>query len=56
MRNLLEMNPSTLVLARGELASLRLRGRACRISCVAGRLWVTAVVVGRTPCSPPGRR
>jgi hypothetical protein len=42
MRNWFEVNPSTLVLARGELASLRLRGRACRISCVAGRLWVTA--------------
>jgi hypothetical protein len=42
MRNWLEMNPSTLVLARGELTSLRLEGRACRISCVAGRLWVTA--------------
>jgi Protein of unknown function (DUF2917) len=42
MRNWLEMNPSTLVLARGELASLRLRGRACRIFCVTGRLWVTA--------------
>lgn len=42
MRNWLEMNPSTFVLARGELASLRLRGTPCRISCVAGRLWVTA--------------
>ena len=42
MRNWLEMNPPTLVLARGELASLRLKGGACRISCVAGRLWVTA--------------
>jgi len=42
MRNWLEMNPSTLVLARGELASLRLRGRACHISCLTGRLWVTA--------------
>jgi len=42
MRNWLEMNPSTLVLARGELASLRPRGRACRITCVTGRLWVTA--------------
>ncbi len=42
MGNWLEMNPSTLVLARGELVSLRLRGRACRISCMAGRLWVTA--------------
>jgi hypothetical protein len=40
MRNWLEMNPSTIVLARGELTSLR--GRACGISCVAGRLWVTA--------------
>ena len=36
------MNPSTFILARGELASLRLNGRPCRISCVAGRLWVTA--------------
>jgi len=36
------MNPSTFVLARGELASLRLRGRPCRISCVAGRPWLTA--------------
>jgi hypothetical protein len=42
MRNWLENNPSTIVLARGELASLGLRGRACRVSCVAGRLWVTA--------------
>ena len=42
MRNWLEMNPSTFVLARGALTSLRLGGRACRISCVAGRLWVTA--------------
>ena len=42
MRNWLEMNPSTLVLARGELALLRPGGRPCRISCVAGRLWVTA--------------
>ncbi len=42
MSNRLEKNPSTLVLARGELVSLRLKGRACRISCVAGRLWVTA--------------
>jgi len=42
MGNWLEMNSFKLVLARCELASLRLRGRACRISCVAGRLWVTA--------------
>ncbi len=42
MRNWLDMNPSTLVLARGNLVSLRLRGRACSVSCVAGRLWVTA--------------
>jgi hypothetical protein len=41
MRSWLQLNPSTLVLARGELASLRLRGRTCRVSCVAGRLWVT---------------
>jgi len=37
----LRLNPSTLVLARGEIASLRLRSKACRVSCVAGRLWVT---------------
>ena len=42
MRKWLQMNPSKLVLARGELASLRLMGRSCRISCVTGRLWVTA--------------
>ncbi len=42
MHDLLWKNPSTLVLARGELASMRLGGRACRISCVAGRLCVTA--------------
>ena len=42
MSNWLEMNPSTFVLARGALASLRPRSRACRISCVTGRLWVTA--------------
>lgn len=42
MRNWLEMNPSTLVLVRGKLASLRPMGRTCRISCVTGRLWVTA--------------
>ncbi len=41
MRNWIENNPSTVVLARGELASLQPRGRTCRISCVAGRLWVT---------------
>lgn len=37
MRNWLEMNPSTLVLARNEIASLRFRGRACRISCMDRR-------------------
>ena len=42
MCNWFEKNTSTLVLARGELASLRLSGRACRISCVTGTLWVTA--------------
>jgi hypothetical protein len=42
MRNWLEMNPSTLVLAKGEIAPLRITGRACRITCVTGRLWVTA--------------
>jgi hypothetical protein len=42
MRHWIEVNRSTLVLARGELAALPLEGRACRISCVAGRLWVTA--------------
>ncbi len=42
MNNWIEMNPSTLVLARQEVVSLRLTSRTCRISCVAGRLWVTA--------------
>jgi hypothetical protein len=42
MRNWLVKNASTMVLARGELATLPLSGRACRVSCVAGRLWVTA--------------
>jgi hypothetical protein len=41
MRNLIRLNPSTIVLERGGIASLPLKGRACRISCVAGRLWVT---------------
>ncbi len=41
MRDLFEMNPSTFVLAQNGLASLRLGGRSCRISCVTGRLWVT---------------
>ena len=41
MRNRLPMNPSTLVLARSELAAIRLQGRTYRISCLAGRLWVT---------------
>jgi ferric-dicitrate binding protein FerR (iron transport regulator) len=41
MRNWLEVYPSTFILARGELASLRLRGGVCRVSCVTGRLWVT---------------
>ena len=41
MRSPLVKNPSTLVLARGELATLPLSGRACRVACVAGKLWVT---------------
>ena len=36
------MNPLTFVLARGELASFPLRGREYGLSCVEGRLWVTA--------------
>jgi len=42
MSSVIEANRSTLVLARGELASLRPRGGAHRISCLAGRVWVTA--------------
>lgn len=42
MSNWLERNPSTLVLELGELASIRPKSKACRISCVTGRLWVTA--------------
>ena len=42
MRNRLGMNRSSLVLSRGEIASLQLRGRSCRVSCTDGILWVTA--------------
>ena len=42
MSEIRQMNPSTFVLARGELAALRSGGRECRVSCVAGRVWVTA--------------
>jgi hypothetical protein len=42
MRNWLEINPSTVVLTKGELAPLRIKGGACRVTCVTGRLWVTA--------------
>ncbi len=34
----------TLVLARGELLSLRLRARGLRITCLSGRLWATSSV------------
>ena len=33
---------ATLVLARGEVLSVRLRGRACQVTCITGRLWATA--------------
>ncbi len=42
MRRSIEVNPSTLILAKGELTSFRFDGAACRISCISGRLWVTA--------------
>jgi len=42
MRTRFPKNPSTFVLAQGELVSLRPGRRACRVFCVAGRLWVTA--------------
>jgi Protein of unknown function (DUF2917) len=42
MRKTIEVNPSTLILAKGELTSFRFNGAACRISCISGRLWVTA--------------
>ncbi len=41
MRTWINSNPSTLVVAKGELVSLLLRGRACRVACVTGTLWVT---------------
>jgi hypothetical protein len=41
MRSRLRDVPSTLTLARGELASARLRAGAYRVSCLGGRLWVT---------------
>ena len=56
MRNQLERNPSTLILTRGELASVRLRGRVCRISCVAGRLWVTATGRQEDSLLAPGQQ
>jgi hypothetical protein len=34
--------PYTHVLARGELVSLQSTGKACRIVCVTGSLWVTS--------------
>ncbi len=54
MRNWLGMNPSTLALARGEIASLRPRGKVCRVSCAAGRLWVTASGRGEDSVLAPG--
>ncbi len=32
---------ATLVLAKGEVVSLRASGRPLRVACVAGRLWAT---------------
>ena len=32
-----------LVLEKGGLSCFVMEGRACRISCVSGRLWVTAM-------------
>jgi hypothetical protein len=55
MRNPVEMNRSTIVLARGELAALPLSGGACRVSCVAGRLWVTASGRGEDQVLLPGQ-
>jgi hypothetical protein len=42
MSNWMERHPPRFVLARGEVVSLRLVGGPCRVSCIAGRLWVTA--------------
>ncbi len=33
---------ATLVLAANEVISMQARRRPCRVTCVAGRLWVTA--------------
>ena len=41
MREWLSRNPSTLVLAPRELVSMRSNGKSCRVSCVAGRVWIT---------------
>lgn len=35
-------NPSIIALPRGELVSFPSGGKPCRITCMAGRLWVTA--------------
>lgn len=56
MRNWLDTKNSTLVLARGQLASFRIDGRACRISCVAGRLWVTETGQREDSVLTPGQK
>ncbi len=42
MSGLYDVNPATVVFARGELASLRVARRPVCISCLAGEVWVTA--------------
>ncbi len=45
---------ATLVLARGEVMAVRVRGEACRVRCVTGRLWVTAEGGGTDHVLLPG--
>lgn len=42
LSSLFKTGSSMLVLARGEVVSFKTEGRSCRISCVSGRVWVTA--------------
>jgi hypothetical protein len=39
-------DPSARALALGDVISLRPNGRGCRITCLAGRLWVTVTGSG----------
>jgi hypothetical protein len=54
MRDWLKTNPATLFLAQGELVSFVIRRGECRISCVAGRLWLTSTGLREDFALSPG--